>query len=113
MEYMLVVRARPLTLAFDRIAAIESAMNDCVPVEETFFPVTTTSRVLFATVFENWAVMMPLAWIERAISPFTVHIGFKSDLDLTAFLTQTDLDPVSIEKVNIPRIWSLITCIKD
>ena len=53
-----------------------------------------------------------LAWIERVISPFTVHIGFKSDLDLPAFVAQADLDPLSIEKVNIPRIWSLITCVK-
>ena len=53
-----------------------------------------------------------LAWFERAISPFTVHIGFKSDLDLPAFLAQADLRPVSIEKINIPRIWSLVTCIK-
>jgi phosphatidylethanolamine/phosphatidyl-N-methylethanolamine N-methyltransferase len=53
-----------------------------------------------------------LAWIERAISPFTVHIGFKSDLDLPAFLAQAGLKPVSIEKINIPRIWSLVTCIK-
>lgn len=54
-----------------------------------------------------------LAWIERAISPFTVHIGFKSDLDLPAFLAQAELKPISIEKVNIPRIWSLVTCIKE
>jgi len=54
-----------------------------------------------------------LAWIERQISPFTVHIGFKSDLDLPAFLAQAELKPVSIEKVNLPRIWSLVTCIKD
>jgi phosphatidylethanolamine/phosphatidyl-N-methylethanolamine N-methyltransferase len=54
-----------------------------------------------------------LAWIERQISPFTVHIGFKSDLDLPAFLAQAELKPVSIEKVNVPRIWSLVTCIKD
>lgn len=53
-----------------------------------------------------------LAWFERAISPFTVHIGFKSDLDLPAFLAQAELKPVSIEKINIPRIWSLVTCIK-
>lgn len=53
-----------------------------------------------------------IAWVERAISPFTVHIGFKSDLDLPAFLAQADLKPISIEKVNIPRIWSLVTCIK-
>jgi phosphatidylethanolamine/phosphatidyl-N-methylethanolamine N-methyltransferase len=54
-----------------------------------------------------------LAWIERALSPFTVHIGFKSDLDLPAFLAQAELEPVSIEKVNVPRIWSLVTCNKE
>src|SRR6185369_9142701 len=54
-----------------------------------------------------------LAWIERGISPFTVHVGFKSDLDLPAFLAQAELKPVSIEKVNVPRIWSLVTCVKD
>jgi phosphatidylethanolamine/phosphatidyl-N-methylethanolamine N-methyltransferase len=54
-----------------------------------------------------------LAFFERLISPFTVHIGFKSDLDLSAFLAQAELDPVSIEKVNVPKIWSLITCIKS
>jgi phosphatidylethanolamine/phosphatidyl-N-methylethanolamine N-methyltransferase len=53
-----------------------------------------------------------LARVERAISPFTVHIGFKSDLDLPAFLVQAGLDPISIEKVNVPRIWSLVTCVK-
>jgi phosphatidylethanolamine/phosphatidyl-N-methylethanolamine N-methyltransferase len=53
------------------------------------------------------------AWLERIISPLTVHIGFKSDLDLPAFLAQADLKPVSIEKVNVPRIWSLVTCVKE
>ena len=53
-----------------------------------------------------------VAAIERAISPFTVHIGFRSDVDLPAFLAQADLQPTSIEKINIPRIWSLITCHK-
>ena len=41
------------------------------------------------------------------------HIGFKSDLDLPAFLAQANLKPVSIEKVNVPRIWSLVTCVKE
>ena len=54
-----------------------------------------------------------MSWGERLISPFTIHIGFKSDLDLPAFLAQADLQPVSIEKVNIPPIWSLVTCKKD
>ena len=54
-----------------------------------------------------------LARIERALSPFTVHIGFKSDLDLPAFLAQADLKPTKIEKVNLLRLWSLVTCTKD
>lgn len=51
--------------------------------------------------------------LERAISPMTVHLGFKADLDLHAFLDQADLTPVSIEKVNVPRIWTLVTVIKE
>jgi phosphatidylethanolamine/phosphatidyl-N-methylethanolamine N-methyltransferase len=51
--------------------------------------------------------------LERMIAPFTLHLGFKSDLDLPAFIAQANLKPISIEKVNIPRIWSLVTCIKD
>jgi phosphatidylethanolamine/phosphatidyl-N-methylethanolamine N-methyltransferase len=51
--------------------------------------------------------------VERLISPFTIHIGFKADLDLPAFLALSALQPVSIEKVNVPRIWSLVTCVKD
>ena len=53
-----------------------------------------------------------LSRIERAISPFTVHVGFKSDLDLPGLIAQADLQPISIEKVNVPRIWSLVTCTK-
>ena len=53
------------------------------------------------------------SWLETIIAPFTLYLGFKSDLDLPAFLVQANLKPVSIEKVNIPRIWSLVTCIKE
>jgi hypothetical protein len=54
-----------------------------------------------------------LSRVETAISPLTVHIGFKADLDLKAFLTQADLTPVSIDKVNIPKMWTLVTCVKE
>ena len=54
-----------------------------------------------------------LSRVERWISPYTIHIGFKADLDLPAFLAQANLHPVSIEKVNVPRLWSLVTCVKD
>jgi phosphatidylethanolamine/phosphatidyl-N-methylethanolamine N-methyltransferase len=67
-------------------------------------------RIVILNHFRSRNTLM--AWIERMISPFTVHIGFKSDLDLPAFLAQAELKPVSIDKVNFPRIWSLVTCIK-
>jgi phosphatidylethanolamine/phosphatidyl-N-methylethanolamine N-methyltransferase len=68
-------------------------------------------RIIFLNHFlsQNQA----LSRIERQISPFTIHIGFKADLDLSAFLAQAGLEPVSIEKVNVPRIWSLVTCLKE
>jgi phosphatidylethanolamine/phosphatidyl-N-methylethanolamine N-methyltransferase len=53
-----------------------------------------------------------LSRIETAISPLTVHVGFKSDLDLKGFLTQANLTPLSIEKVNLFKMWSLVTCVK-
>lgn len=53
-----------------------------------------------------------LATAERLISPLTIHIGFKSDLDLPGFLAQAGLEPLSIEKVNLPPMWSLVTCVK-
>ena len=53
------------------------------------------------------------AWLERLIAPFTLYLGFKSDLDLPAFIVQANLEPMSIEKVNFPRIWSLVICQKD
>ena len=51
--------------------------------------------------------------LDKALSPLTVHIGFKSDLDLPGFLAQTGLRPISIEKVSVPRLWSLVICSKD
>jgi phosphatidylethanolamine/phosphatidyl-N-methylethanolamine N-methyltransferase len=54
-----------------------------------------------------------MAAFERMISPLTVHVGFKSDLDLPAFLAQAGLKPDSIQKVNFPRIWTLVTCVKE
>ena len=52
------------------------------------------------------------SWLEKIIAPFTLYLGFKSDVDLPAFLAQAELKPVTIEKVNVPRIWSLVTYIK-
>ena len=53
-----------------------------------------------------------LSRLDRALSPLTVHIGFKMDLDLPGFLAQTGLQAVSIEKVSISRS-SLVICSRD
>jgi phosphatidylethanolamine/phosphatidyl-N-methylethanolamine N-methyltransferase len=68
-------------------------------------------RIIFLNHFLSRHTL--LSRVERTISPFTIHIGFKADLDLPGFLAQSELQPVSIEKVNVPRIWSLVTCVKD
>ena len=67
-------------------------------------------RIIFLNHFRSPNPVLSRA--ERLISPMTIHIGFKADLDLPGFLAQAGLTPVSIEKVNIPRIWSLVTCVK-
>ncbi len=71
----------------------------------------TGGRTIFLNHFRSPNPL--LSHIERLISPLTVHVGFKSDLDLPAFLAQAELKPLSIEKVNFPRIWSLVICEKS
>jgi len=68
-------------------------------------------RILFLNHFLSDNAV--LSRLERAISPLAVHIGFKSDFDLRAFLAQAGLKADSIEKVNLPRIWSLVICVND
>jgi phosphatidylethanolamine/phosphatidyl-N-methylethanolamine N-methyltransferase len=90
-----------ISVVADPVAVVREMYRVCRP----------GGRIIFLNHFrsENRA----LAWIERGISPLTVHIGFKSDVDLPAFLAQSNLHPISIEKVNFPRIWSLVTCVKE
>lgn len=54
-----------------------------------------------------------LARIEESISAFTLHVGFRSDLDRATLLREAGLRAESITKVNSPPIWSLVTCIKE
>ena len=53
------------------------------------------------------------ARFERWISPLTTRIGFRTDLSLQWLLTGAGLTAVSIMTVNVPRIWTLVACIKD
>lgn len=67
-------------------------------------------RIIFLNHFQSANPIVSRA--ERVISPLTVHVGFKADLDLRGLLSQAGLEAASIEKVNFPRIWSLVTCVK-
>jgi len=68
----------------------------------------TGGRIVFLNHFLSSGPV--LSRLERAIAPLTVHLGFKSDFDLPAFLAQTGLRAESIQKVNVPRIWSIVVC---
>lgn len=89
-----------------------SVVPDPVAVAKEMYRVCRPGgRVVILNHFKSANPIM--AKIEAAISPMTVHIGFTADLDLPAFLEQADLHPVSLEKVNVPKIWTLITVVKD
>lgn len=89
-----------------------SVVPDPVAVAKEMYRVCRRGgRVVILNHFKSFNPLM--SKIERAISPMTVHIGFTADLDLPRFLDQADLRPVSIEKVNVPKIWTLITVVKD
>jgi phosphatidylethanolamine/phosphatidyl-N-methylethanolamine N-methyltransferase len=51
-----------------------------------------------------------LARIERGVTRVTQHIGFRSNLDLRMLLAEGEIAPLSIERVNVPPIWSLVIC---
>ena len=54
-----------------------------------------------------------LSWLERFMSPLTVHFGFRMDLELADLLREAELRPTSIERVNLPPLWTLVTCTKN
>jgi phosphatidylethanolamine/phosphatidyl-N-methylethanolamine N-methyltransferase len=100
--------------SFDIVYApyLISVVPDPVKVAQEMHRVCRSGgRIIFLNHFLSPNAV--LSRIERLISPYTIHIGFKADLDLPAFLAQANLQPVSIEKVNVPRLWSLVTCVKD
>jgi phosphatidylethanolamine/phosphatidyl-N-methylethanolamine N-methyltransferase len=51
--------------------------------------------------------------VERLVSPLTARLGFRADLDARLLLAQACLSPISVQKVNMPRLWTLIHCRRD
>jgi len=99
--------------SFDVVYAsyVISVVPDPVQVAEEMRRVCRPGgRIVFLNHFRSSNFL--LSRIERMISPFTIHVGFRADIDLPAFLAQAGIHGASIEKVNIPRIWSLVTCVK-
>lgn len=99
--------------SFDVVHAayVMSVVADPVQVAREMVRVCRSGgRVVFLNHFKSTNGVM--AAFERLISPITVHIGFKADLDLDGFLRRSGLRPQSVEKVNFPRLWSLVSCVK-
>jgi phosphatidylethanolamine/phosphatidyl-N-methylethanolamine N-methyltransferase len=68
-------------------------------------------RVVFLNHFRSANPIV--AGVERTLSPVTARlVGFKTDFDLRGFLAQAELSPVTVQKVNVPRIFSVVTWIK-
>lgn len=99
--------------SFDVVYApyVISVVPDPVKVAREMYRVCRPGgRVVILNHFKSRNLFM--SKIETAISPMTIHIGFTADLDLPGFLEQAGLHPVSMDKVNVPKIWTLITVIK-
>jgi phosphatidylethanolamine/phosphatidyl-N-methylethanolamine N-methyltransferase len=55
-----------------------------------------------------------LATVERLISPMTTaRLGFRTDLHARQLLEQAHLRPISMRKVNRPRMWTLVQCRRE
>ncbi|MGH9385008.1 MAG: class I SAM-dependent methyltransferase [Vicinamibacterales bacterium] len=99
--------------SFDVVYApyVISVVPDPVKVAREMYRVCRPGgRVVILNHFKSRNSLM--SKIETAISPLTIHIGFTADLDLPGFLEQADLHPVSMDRVNVPKIWTLITVVK-
>lgn len=67
-------------------------------------------RLIILNHFRSCGVV--LSRVERWLSPMTVHIGFRADLDRDALFAEVGLTPDAVEAVNHPRIWSLVSVTK-
>jgi phosphatidylethanolamine/phosphatidyl-N-methylethanolamine N-methyltransferase len=69
-------------------------------------------RIVILNHFRTTAAPV-VSWLERLVSPLTAHLGFRLDLELPGLLREAKLRPLSIERVNVPPAWTLVTCTKD
>jgi len=50
--------------------------------------------------------------LEHWLSPVTARIGFRTDLSLPWLLAGSGLEAVALQSVNVPSIWTLVTCVR-
>ena len=65
-------------------------------------------RIVMLNHFSNGNKL--IATVERVISPFCKHLGFRTDLSLHKVLEGTTLQITRQEKVNPLRFWHLVEC---
>src|SRR5579885_1963738 len=66
-------------------------------------------RIIMLNHFSNGNKV--IAAVERVISPWCKHIGFRTDLSLNTVLEGTSLHVAKKEKVNPLRFWHLVECV--
>ena len=54
-----------------------------------------------------------IARLERFLTPLMMHVGFRCDLNLSHVLRGSNLWPASIDAINAPPFWRLVTCYKE
>lgn len=53
------------------------------------------------------------ASMERLVSPLARKLAFRMDLALPPLLAEAGLTPIAVERVNVPPLWQLVTCVKQ
>lgn len=99
---------------FDIVFApyVISVVDDPVVVAREMARVCRPSgRLVFLGHFQSQRPW--LARLEQWLAPSMLRLGLKTDLDLAVLLDQAGLDLLTIEKVNWPPVWSLVTCRKS
>lgn len=100
--------------AFDSVCApyVISVVPDPVRVVREMYRVCRPGgRIVILNHFRSAGAIA--AAVERAISPFTVHVGFRTDVGLAALLRDSGARAVAVEKVNYPPLWTLVTCVRE
>lgn len=98
-HFDIVMAAYVVTAVPDYRVVVDEMIRVCKP----------GGRIVMLNHFSNGNKM--IAAIEKWISPFCKHIGFRTDLALHTVLEGTCLIVASKQKVNPLRFWHLVECV--